>query len=45
MVPVRIASADLGYDLHDAWWGIPRIGAIVLSVIPEQFHELREIYI
>jgi hypothetical protein len=40
---IRIASSDFGYNLHDAWWGVPRIGAIVLSVIPEQFHKLREV--
>jgi hypothetical protein len=34
---------DLGYDLRDPWWGVPRVGAIVLSVIPEQFHKLREV--
>src|SRR5258706_3442721 len=34
---------DSGYDLHDPWWGVPRVGAIVLSVIPEQFNQLREV--
>ena len=42
---VRIGSSvnDLGYDLRDSWWGVPRFGAIVLSVIPEQFHKLSKI--
>ena len=42
---VRIGPSvdDLGYDLRDPWWGVPRVGAIVLSVIPEQFYKLREV--
>ena len=43
VVRIRIARADLGYNLRDPWWGVPRIGA--LSEVPEQFHKLREIYI
>src|SRR5580704_7472389 len=35
---------DLGYDLRESRWGVPRVGAIVLSVIPEQFHKLREVH-
>ena len=38
---VGIAVTDLGYNLRDACWGVPRIGA--LSEVPEQFHKLREI--
>jgi hypothetical protein len=40
---VRPSVYDFGYNLRDSWWGIPRVGAIVLSVIPEQFHKLREV--
>src|SRR5260370_41710728 len=36
------ASVDyLGYNLRDPWWGVPRVGALVLSVIPDQLHNLR----
>ena len=40
---VRPSVDDLGYNLPDSWWGVPRVGAIVLSVIPEQFHKLSEV--
>jgi hypothetical protein len=42
---IRIAAAYLGYNLRDSWWGVPRIGAIVLAEVTEQFHKLREVYI
>src|SRR5438105_2019684 len=40
---VGITSSDLGYDLRDAWWGVPRFGAVQLTKVAEQFHKLREI--
>src|ERR1035438_1288304 len=42
---VRIGPSvdDLGYNLRESRWGVPRVGAIVLSVIPEQFHKLSEV--
>ena len=42
---IGIASADLGYDLHDWGWGIPRFGGIVLAVIAEQLDQLREVHV
>src|SRR5437764_15231248 len=42
---VRIASSDLGYDLHDFWWGVPRIGAIKLAVVAKQLGELSKVNI
>ncbi len=41
---IGIALADLGYDLHDWPWGVPRIG-IMLAIIAKQFCELREVRI
>ena len=43
VVRVRIAGANLGYNLHDRGWGVPRFGA--LSEVPEQFHKLRKVYV
>lgn len=43
VVRVRASVNNLGYNLRDSWWGVPRVGAIVLSIIPEQFHKLRKI--
>jgi hypothetical protein len=43
MVRVGPSVDYLGYNLRDPWWGVPRVGAIVLSVIAEQFHKLREV--
>jgi hypothetical protein len=42
---IRIGASvnDLGYNLRDPWWGVPRVSAIVLSVIAEQFHKLCEV--
>jgi len=38
------AVNDLGYDLRDAWWGVPRFGAALkLAVITEQLYQLREV--
>jgi len=45
VVRVGIALSDLGYNPRDAWWGVPRIGSVKLSVITKQFRELREVYI
>ena len=42
---VRIAAANLGYNLHDWGWGVPRFGGIVLAEIAEQLHKLREVYV
>src|SRR5438309_9871831 len=41
---IGIALADLGYDLHDWPWGVPRI-SIVLAIITKQLCELREVRI
>ena len=41
----RIPDSHLGYNLRDPWWGVPRVGTIVLSVIPEQFHKLGEVHV
>ena len=27
LIGVRVALSDFGYCLHDAWWGVARIGA------------------
>jgi hypothetical protein len=43
VVGVRPSVDDLGYNLRDAWWGVPRVGAIVLSVIAEQFQKLSKV--
>src|ERR1035441_50238 len=43
VIRVRPSVDDLGYNLRDPWWGVPRVGAIVLSVIAEQFHKLSEV--
>jgi hypothetical protein len=40
VVRIGLSVDDLGYNLRDLWWGVPRVGAIVLSVIPEQFKTL-----
>src|SRR5207245_4366537 len=40
---VGIALSDLGYNPRDAWWGVPRIGSIELSIIPKHLRELREV--
>src|ERR1700733_11127948 len=41
----RVPDADLGYKLRDSWWGVPPFRIIELTVIPEQFNELREVNI
>jgi hypothetical protein len=38
---VGIAATDLGYNLRDSWWGVPRVRALAGSF--EQFHKLCEI--
>jgi hypothetical protein len=40
VIGVGASVNDLGYNLRESRWGVPRVGAIVLSVIPEQFHKL-----
>jgi len=45
MIGIGIASADFGYNLRDARRGVPRIGAVVMAEVPEQFHKLREVRI
>ena len=42
---VRIASTNLGYNLHDFTWGVPRFGALGLAVVAEQLHKLRKVYV
>src|SRR5438094_7127011 len=41
---IGIALADLGYNLHDWPWGVPRIG-VMLPIIAEQLCELCEVRI
>src|SRR5258708_20684598 len=42
LIRVGVTLSDFGYRLRDAWWGVPRIGA--LSVVPENLHKLREVH-
>jgi hypothetical protein len=44
VVRIGVASSDFGYNLHDRTWGVPRIG-VMLTVVAEQLHQLREIHI
>ena len=37
---VRVARADLGYNLRDPWWGVPRMG---IFHIAEDLDKLREV--
>ena len=41
---IGIALTNLGYDPRDAWWGVPRFGAVELPVVTKHFRELREVY-
>ena len=34
---------NLGYNLRDSWWGVPRFGSVKLAVIAKQFDKLREV--
>ena len=43
MVGIGRAQTNLGYNLRDSWWGVPRFSSFELPVIAKQFHELREI--
>src|SRR5207253_153094 len=45
VVGIGRAQTNLGYNLRDSWWGVPRIGAVVLPKVPKQFDKLREINI
>src|SRR5258708_715731 len=40
---IGITHSDLGYNPRDAWWGVPRIRAVELPIVPEHFGELREV--
>ena len=42
---IGIAKTNLGYDLHDAWWGVPRIRTVELAVIAKQVCQLRKVSI
>jgi hypothetical protein len=42
VILVRPSVNDLGYDLRDSWWGVPRFGCVKLPVVAEQFHKLGE---
>src|SRR5712692_9335426 len=42
---VGLAKSNLGYNLRDAWWGVPPFGAVELAVIPKQFHKLGEVHV
>lgn len=44
MSRIRITSADLGYNLHDWTWGVPRIG-VGLAPLAEQLDQLREVHV
>jgi hypothetical protein len=35
--------ANLGYNLHDSWWGVSRFG-VVLPNVTEQFDKLSKVY-
>ena len=36
---IRIARADLGYNLREQWWGVLRIG---IFHVTKEFHKLRK---
>ena len=40
VVRIGIASANLGYNLRDSWWGVPPF--VVLPIVSEQLDQLRE---
>ncbi len=42
---IGIANSHLGYDLLDWAWGVPPLGAVILSIVAKQFHKLREIHV
>ena len=42
---VGIALSDFGYNPRDAWWGVPRVGAVELPVVSKHLRELREVRI
>src|SRR5579863_4976494 len=44
MVRVGIALPDLGYNPRDAWWGVPRIGAVELPEVAKHLGKLREVH-
>ena len=41
---IRISLANLGYDLHDWGWGVPRSG-VMLPIITVQLYDLPEVNI
>jgi hypothetical protein len=45
VIGIGITKTDSGYNLRDAWWGVPRIGAVELAVVPKQLNELREVHV
>jgi hypothetical protein len=45
MVGIGIALSDLGYNPRDAWWGVPRFGAVELPVVAKYFRELGEVHV
>lgn len=42
---VGITDSDFGYNLREAWWGVPRIGSIELPEIAKQLAQLREVHV
>ncbi len=45
MVRVGIALSDFGYNPRDAWWGVPRFGAVELPVVAKHLRELGEVHV
>jgi len=43
VIGIGSSVANLGYNLRDSWWGVPRISGIELPEVAEQFDELREV--
>lgn len=37
---VRPSIANLGYNLRDSWWVVPRFGSVVLPEVAVQLDEL-----
>jgi hypothetical protein len=42
MLRIGPSVTNLGYNLHDSWWGVPRFG-VVLANVPVQLDKLREV--
>ncbi len=42
VIEVGPSVTNLGYNLRDSWWGVPRFG-VMLTVVAKQFDQLREV--